>query len=91
MLGDPIAGAAGDAVGGIGLLNVDSRGIELDAASRELTPKLDWDVALASWQGQVALAASEFAAGDVRINSLQTIQAARPLGLLSRFRELTSE
>jgi ATP-dependent helicase/nuclease subunit B len=83
--------AAGAAVGGIGLLNVDSRGIELDAASRELTPKLDWDVALASWQEQVALAASEFAAGDVRINSLQTIQAARPLGLLSRFRELTSE
>ncbi len=77
-----------DSVCAIGLFNIDSREIALDAAGREFTPKLDWDNTLARWQEQVEIAAREIASGDLRINALQTTQQARPLGLLSRYREL---
>jgi len=80
-----------DPVGGVGLLNIDPRSIELDGAGRYLTPKLDWDSCLAEWKEQVVHAAQEIAAGDVRINGSQTTQAARPFGLLSRNRELLHE
>lgn len=75
-------------VSGIGLLNVDTRCIALDGVGRELSPKLDWDDALARWKEIVAAAASAIAAGDVRVNVLQNTQAARPLSILSRYREL---
>jgi probable DNA repair protein len=75
-------------VSGIGLLNVDTRSIALDRAGREFSPKLDWDDALARWKEEVSIAAREIAAGDIRINALQTTQAARPLSILSRYREL---
>ena len=75
-------------VSGIGLLNVDTRSIALDRAGREFSPKLNWDDALARWKEEVSIAAREIAAGDVRINALQTTQAARPLSILSRYREL---
>jgi probable DNA repair protein len=75
-------------VSGIGLLNVDTRSIALDGAGRELSPKLNWDDALARWKEKVAAAADAIAAGDVRINMLQNTQAARPLSILSRYREL---
>ena len=75
-------------VSGIGLLNVDTRSIELDQAGRELSPKLDWDDAFSRWKEKVALAAGEIAAGDVRVNAFQTTQAARSIGILSRYREL---
>jgi hypothetical protein len=78
-------------VGGIGLLNIDSRSVELDGAGRHLTPQLDWDSYLEEWQQQVLLAAQEIATGDVRINGSQTAQAARPFSLLSRHRELLHE
>jgi len=75
-------------ISGIGLLNVDTRSIALDGAGRELSPKLNWDDALARWKDKVAAAADEIAAGDVRINALQNTQAARPLSILSRHQEL---
>lgn len=78
-------------IGGLGLLNVDSRGVVLDGAGQQLTPKLDWDEALGNWKGQVETAAKNIVAGDVRINALQSAQAARPLSLLSRHRELSRE
>jgi hypothetical protein len=75
-------------VSGIGLLNVDTRSIAMDGAGRELSPKLNWDDALARWKEKVTAAANAIAAGDVRINTLQNTQAARPLSILSRYQEL---
>ena len=69
-------------------LNVDTRAIALDGVGRQLSPKLDWDDALARWKEIVTAAASAIAAGDVRINVLQNTQVARPLSILSRYREL---
>ena len=83
--------AVGEDVGGLGLFNIDSRSIALDAASRDLSPKLDWDSSLANWKHQVEIAAREIAAGDIRINAFSNAQQARPLGLLSRYRELLHE
>jgi hypothetical protein len=80
--------ALAEPVSGIGLLNVDTRSITLDGAGRELSPKLNWDDALARWRDKVAAAAGEIAAGDIRINMLQNTQAARPLSILSRHQEL---
>ncbi|MGI9273194.1 MAG: PD-(D/E)XK nuclease family protein [Woeseiaceae bacterium] len=80
-----------ESVGGLALLNIDSRAVELDAAGRTWTPKLDWDTTLDGWKAQVELAAQEIAAGDVRIQAFQSVQAARALGLLSRFQELVHE
>jgi probable DNA repair protein len=78
-------------VSGIGLFNIDSRDIALDAAGRDLSPKLDWDSALADWMSQVEIAAQEIASGDIRISALLSAQHARPLSLLSRYRELLHE
>jgi RecB family exonuclease len=78
-------------IGGIALLNVDSRQISLDAAGYDFPAKVDWDHALPSWIEAVEAAAGQIARGDVRINVAQSIQASRPLGLLSRFRELQLE
>jgi hypothetical protein len=75
-------------VSGIGLLNVDTRSIAMDGAGRKLSPKLNWDDALARWKEKVTVAANAIAAGDVRINTLQNTQAARPLSILSRYQEL---
>ncbi len=83
--------ALGESVSSIGLFNIDSRDIALDAAGRDLSAKLDWDSSLANWKHQVGNAAQEIASGDVRISALQSAQQARPLSLLSRFRELTHE
>ncbi len=83
--------ALGENVSGIGLFNIDSRDIALDAASRDLSAKLDWDSSLANWKSQVGNAAQEIASGDVRISALQNAKQARPLSLLSRYRELLHE
>ncbi|MGI9219759.1 MAG: PD-(D/E)XK nuclease family protein [Woeseiaceae bacterium] len=78
-------------VSGVALFNVDSRGIALDAAGRDFSPKLDWDQALPAWQEQVQLAVQEIIAGDVRLNTSLSIQQSRALALLSRVRELQLE
>jgi probable DNA repair protein len=77
-----------DPVGGLALVNIDSRQISIDGAGRDLTPELNWDDVLAQWKSQVRITASQFQRGDVRINGLQNIQATRPLSLLSRIGEL---
>lgn len=77
-----------DAVAGLGLINIDSRGVTMDAAGRAFTPDLDWDDKLSAWENRVDSAANEIRCGDVRINGQLNVQAARPLSLLSRIREL---
>ena len=96
--GDPLdlqlvvyADALEDAVGGLALINIDSRSIsyqgtggsvEWDAARRD-----DWPQRLAAWRGEVHQALREIAAGDGRINLLLTADEGRPLGILSRLEE----
>lgn len=75
-------------VAGIGLVNIDSRAISLDAAGRTFTPELDWDRVLTTWQARVEVIAAELAKGDVRLNPALNTQSGRPLALLSRRQEL---
>ncbi len=75
-------------VSDLGLVNIDSRSTSIDGAGKQLTPDLDWGDALASWTKLVEVAAGQIQRGDIRVNGLQNVQSARPLGLLSRIREL---
>jgi hypothetical protein len=72
----------------LGLVNVDSRSVNISGAGRTLTPDLDWESALAEWRAVLERAAREFREGDVRLYSQHNIQSARPLALLSRIGEL---
>ena len=85
------ASAVKETVAGLGLVNIDSRKIGIDAAGRDFTPKMNWDDELGRWKLQVAEAASELQRGDVRVDRLQSTDAARTLGLLSRIGELRHE
>lgn len=80
--------AVSEAVAGLGLINVDSRAVDLSGAGKAFTPDLDWDETLADWQREVSDAAHDIQRGDVRINSLLDRRSARPLSLLSRIAEL---
>jgi probable DNA repair protein len=96
--GDPVdlqlvvyADAVEEAVGGLALINIDSRSIlykgtggsvEWDAARRD-----QWPQRLEAWRDEVHEALREIAAGDVRINLLLTADEARPLAILSRIEE----
>lgn len=77
-----------DPVGGLALVNIDTRQISIDGAGRDLTPELNWDDVLEQWKSQVRITASQLQGGDVRINGLQNTRATRPLSLLSRIGEL---
>ena len=96
--GDPVdlqlvvyAEAIEEAVGGLALINIDSRSIiykgtggsvHWDAARQD-----QWPQRLAAWRDEVQQALREIAAGDVRINLLLTADEGRPLGILSRLEE----
>lgn len=82
------AHAIKQAVARLAVFNIDPRGIAIDAAGREQFPEQEWDAKLAAWKAQVEIAAAQIAAGDVRLARQQSVQAARPLALLSRYREL---
>lgn len=75
-------------VAGLGLINVDSRAVDLNGAGTAFTPDLDWGETLADWKREVSEAAHNIQRGDVRINRLLDRRAARPLSLLSRIAEL---
>lgn len=79
-------------IGGLALINVDSRVITYKGAGGEggpwkATDDDEWDATLAAWQSQVHVALQEISAGDVRINLLQSVSEARPLNILSRKEE----
>ena len=83
--------AVSEPVIGLGLINVDSRSVDIDAAGTEFTPELDWSETLSRWKQEVQVAAKDLRRGDVRINGLLDRQAARSLSLLSRIAELRRE
>ena len=80
--------AVSESVSDLGLVNVDSRAVDIDGAGRSITPDLDWDNALTEWRDQVEAGAREMHRGDIRLYGLHSLQAARPLALLSRVREI---
>jgi ATP-dependent helicase/DNAse subunit B len=86
------AKAAGGSIGGLLLINVDSRGISYrgTGGSVEWDAKRapDWSERLAAWFSKVESAMAELAEGDVRINTRQPDSQARPLAMLSRIAEL---
>ena len=82
------ASAVEEPVAGLGLVNIDSRDVDIDAAGRHFTPKLDWDKDLRRWKLQVVDAAAALQRGDIRVDALQSNDSARPLALLSRIGEL---
>ncbi len=80
-----------ETVGGLALINIDSRSISYKGTGGSV----EWDVArqdawperLDAWRDEVHRALREIAAGDVRINLLLTADEGRPLGILSRLEE----
>ena len=79
-------------VGGLSLINIDSRLINYKGAGGSISWDPDkgenWDARLAAWKAQVHQAVDEIAAGDVRVNLQLTSAQARPLQILSRQEEL---
>lgn len=79
-------------IGGIALINVDSRSISYKGTggSVDWDPKRkdNWDERLSRWLGLVDTAMMELASGDARVNLRQPAANARPLALLSRITEV---
>ncbi len=82
------ASAIREPVAALGFYNIDSRETALDASGRDDMGAEDWQQALDRWRQEVASAASEFAAGDVRLRHWQSMRDARALNILSRFGEI---
>ena len=84
-----------ESIGGLVLINIDSRTIlykgtgasgEWDAKGADL-----WPERIAAWKERVAGAMQQIAKGDVRLNLNLPIEDTRPLNILSRFQELRRE
>jgi hypothetical protein len=79
-------------IGGLLLINIDSRGIVYRAAggSREWDrlPAELWPTRLDSWRKIVDDALLQIAAGDVRLNTARTTLEGRALNVLSRVEEI---
>ena len=79
-------------VGGLLLINIDSREIAYKGAGGggewdRLPPEL-WPVRLGRWKKIVDDALTQLAAGDVRLNTARTALDSRPLNVLSRIEEI---
>ncbi len=83
--------ALDDSVGGLVLINIDSRSIVYKGTGANVpwdTKRSDqWPERLAAWQEKVANAMRQIAEGDVRINLNLPGDKTRPLSILSRFEE----
>lgn len=82
-------------VGGLVLVNLDSRGIVYRGVGaavpwNTLAPE-QWTVRLAEWSQSVEAALGRIAAGDARINVALGAQQSRPLNVLSRAEALKRE
>lgn len=80
-----------ETVGGLALINIDSRSISYKgtpgSVESDVARQDAWPERLAAWCDEVHRALREIAAGDVRINLLLTADEGRPLGILSRLEE----
>lgn len=87
LYADAIAGS----VGGLTLINIDSRGIGYKGAGGSIEwdglKGASWSDQLSAWRHEVHRNVDEFAAGDVRVNLLRSAADARALQILSRREE----
>jgi hypothetical protein len=85
------ASAMDEPVGGLVLINVDSREIVYRGAGRsewDRSPHELWDARLDGWKQLVDDALAQLAAGDVRLNAALTTLENRRLNVLSRIEEI---
>jgi ATP-dependent helicase/nuclease subunit B len=75
-------------VAGLGLFNVDSRAVDIDAVGPAFSPADGFGNRLARWKERVVAAGRALGKGDVRVDGRPSAQDARPLALLSRIEEL---
>jgi hypothetical protein len=80
--------AVDETVAGLGLVNVDSRVVDIDAVGPAFSAPDGFTDNLARWKERVVAAGRSLARGDVRVDGRPSAQAARPLALLSRIEEL---
>jgi hypothetical protein len=87
------ASALDEAVGGLLLINVDSRSITYKGAGFDwdLNSAEPWEERLARWRKTVDGAIAGIAAGDIRLNMARSTLESRPLNVLSRIEELRRE
>jgi probable DNA repair protein len=89
------ASAMDEAVGGLVLINVDSREIVYKGAGGSVEwdrgpPEL-WQARLQGWKRTADDALARIAAGDVRLNTALTAEESRPLNVLSRVEGMKRE
>jgi probable DNA repair protein len=84
------ADALDEPIAGLVLINIDSREISYKGAGGgwNATQEDAWAATLDSWCSQVHVAMAGLAAGDIRLNRLQSVADGRPLGVLSRLEAL---
>jgi ATP-dependent helicase/nuclease subunit B len=73
-----------EAIGGVALINLDSRKISFKGAGAGE----DWQERLHSWRNKAEQAIRGIAQGDARVNTALNTDEGRPLNVLSRFEEL---
>ena len=81
------AEALGEPIGGLAIINVDSREISYRTAGDGWQPDDGWCETLRNWREQLYNVLDEFAGGDVRVDTGQLSSDARALAVLSRFEE----
>lgn len=77
-----------DEIAGLGLVNIDSRAVDMVGAGVAFDDAEDWPRRLGGWQAEVRNAAEAIARGDVRVNARSGLKEARPYAILSRYAEL---
>ena len=83
--------ALDEAVSGLGLYHVDSRGIAGRGAGSGFTTDLPFATLLDAWKAEVYGHARALGSGRVRVLTTASLTDARPLALLSRIAELRND
>ena len=83
------ADALEESIGGLAIVNVDSREISYKAAGGgwNASDEAEWPAMFRSWQAIAHETLRSLAAGDIRINILQSANDGRALNILSRLEE----
>ena len=79
--------AMAETVGGLALINLDSRKISFKRAGEAD----DWQACLSGWTRDTEATIKSFGRGDASVNMALSTEQARPLNVLSRFEELRRE
>lgn len=85
------AAATEERVAALALVNIDSREIIISGGGQGFSDESLWPQLLEDITKEIDSACADFAAGDVRLDANQSLAAARPLNVLSRFAELSRD